>query len=58
MVFGNGVKNIQAVAYNGARTVYGSSNFFLFAGNVTTGVTILKMNVPFARWELMPWENT
>ena len=29
-----------------------------FAGNVTTGVTILKMNVPFARWELMPWENT
>ena len=22
MVFGNGVKNIQAVAYNGARTVY------------------------------------
>ena len=24
MVFGNGVKNIQAAAYNGARTVYGS----------------------------------
>ena len=23
MVFGNGVKNIQAAAYNGARTVYG-----------------------------------
>jgi hypothetical protein len=22
MVFGNGVKNIQAAAYNGARTVY------------------------------------
>ena len=22
MAFGNGVKNIQAVAYNGARTVY------------------------------------
>ena len=24
MVFGNGVKNIQAAAYNGARTVYKS----------------------------------
>ena len=24
MVFENGVKNIQAAAYNGARTVYGS----------------------------------
>ena len=23
MVFGNGVKNIKAAAYNGARTVYG-----------------------------------
>ena len=26
MVFGNGVKNIQAAAYNGARTVYCSKN--------------------------------
>ena len=23
MVFGNGVENLQAAAYNGARTVYG-----------------------------------
>ena len=26
MVFENGVKNIQAAAYNGARTVYGEGN--------------------------------
>ena len=26
MVFGNGVKNIQAAAYNGARTVYIKKN--------------------------------
>ena len=26
MVFGNGVKNIQAAAYNGARTVYNTRN--------------------------------
>ena len=26
MVFGNGVKNIQAAAYNGARTVYNLKN--------------------------------
>ena len=26
MVFGNGVKNIQAAAYNGARTVYEKDN--------------------------------
>ena len=29
MVFGNGVKNIQAAAYNGARTVYTISSIFL-----------------------------
>ena len=29
MLFGNGVKNIQAAAYNGARTVLDFSNFFL-----------------------------
>ena len=27
MVFGNGVKNIQAAAYNGARTVFEMSFF-------------------------------
>ena len=31
---------------------------YIFVGNVTTGVTILKMNVLFARWELMLWEST
>ena len=29
MVFGNGVKNIQAAAYNGAHTVVVSELFFL-----------------------------
>ena len=27
MVFGNGVKNIQAAAYNGTRTVYNENIF-------------------------------
>ena len=31
---------------------------YLSVGNVTTGVTILKTNVLFARWELMLWEST
>ena len=31
MVFGNGVKNIQAAAYNGARTVY---NFIFSSSNL------------------------
>ena len=30
MVFENGVKNIQAAAYNGARTVYKLYDFFVF----------------------------
>ena len=30
MVFGNGVKNIQAAAYNGARTVYGKPQILLW----------------------------
>ena len=33
MVFGNGVKNIQAAAYNGARTVYAILNVKQFQIN-------------------------
>ena len=36
MVFGNGVKNIQAAAYNGARTVH---NLVSLLGILTTHIT-------------------
>ena len=40
MVFGNGVKNIQAAAYNGARTVYKKpSTFLLLSINFTRPLT-------------------
>ena len=43
MVFGNGVKNIQA-AYNGARTVvpYCTHLIFLITGQLTRGAFVMK----------------
>ena len=37
MVFENGVKNIQATAYNGARTVYQFTLLFFGLGRVVLG---------------------
>ena len=39
MVFGNGVKNIQATAYNGARTVYTIMVRFLMKQTLQTTYT-------------------
>jgi hypothetical protein len=43
MVFENGVKNIQAAAYNGARTVYENSHLAL--GNLPKLVKRSKIEV-------------
>ena len=53
MVFGNGVKNIQASAYNGARTV-DQFKKLPNTGNKGSGQFLVHMNVIMTNCKILP----